>query len=64
MSGLALMGIRKLKVYEGNGPHSPILRIVLTGKWLKETGFPIGTQLNVDCQPDKIIITKKMEERQ
>lgn len=53
------MGKRKLKVYEGTGARTPIPKIVLTGKWLEETGFPIGTILNVDCQPDKIIITKE-----
>lgn len=53
-----------MKVYEGSGPHSPMPRIVLAGKWLEEAGFPIGTQLNVDCQPDKIIITKRVEEKQ
>ena len=54
---------RKLKVYEGTGTHAPIPKIVLTGKWLEETGFPIGTLLNVDCQPEKIIITKETEEQ-
>lgn len=53
------MGKRKLKVYEGSGKYNPIPKIVLTGKWLKELGFPIGTLLSVDCQPEKIIITKK-----
>ncbi len=57
------MGKRKLKFYEETGARTPIPKIVLTDKWLEETGLPSGTILNVNYQPDKIII-KKEEENQ
>lgn len=53
------MGKRKLKFYEETGARTPIPKIVLTGKWLEETGLPTGTILNMNYQPDKIIITKE-----
>lgn len=36
------MGKRKLKFYEETGARTPIPKIVLTGKWLEETGLPTG----------------------
>ncbi|WP_167437621.1 SymE family type I addiction module toxin [Hungatella effluvii] len=53
-----------MKIYDGTGARIPIPKIVLTSKWLEETGFLIGTILNVDYQPDKIIITKEAGKQQ
>lgn len=61
----------KLKVYETeyqiNNPdgfwhcgkkHVSIPQIRLQGKWLQECGFEAGNQVHIQCERDKLIITK------
>lgn len=51
---------RQLTVYAGSGKkYIDIPQIILQGQWLGKTGFNIGDKITVDCQPDKITITKK-----
>lgn len=52
---------RKLTVYAGSGKnYTGIPQIILQGQWLGKTGFSIGDKIIVDCQPDKITITKEL----
>ncbi len=51
---------RKLTVYAGSGKnYTEIPQIILQGQWLGKTGFNIGDKITVDCQPDKLTITKE-----
>lgn len=51
---------RKLKVYAGSGKNYAVIpQIILQGQWLGKIDFNIGDKITVDCQPDKIIITKE-----
>lgn len=51
---------RNLTVYAGSGKnYTDIPQIILQGQWLGKTGFNIGDRIIVDCQPDKITITKE-----
>ena len=48
-----------MKVYEQNGYHYKYTpTIMLKGLWLKEFGFSEGTQIQVQCEDGKPIITK------
>ena len=52
---------RKLKVYEQSisGPaYTPIPIIILRGNWLKDAGFASGEYVEVECDGDKITLTK------
>lgn len=51
---------RKLTVYSGSGKnYTAIPQIILQGQWLGKIGFSIGDKIIVDCQLDKITITKE-----
>lgn len=55
------MGKRKLTVYAGSGKnYATIPQIILQGQWLEQLGFDVGDKITVDCQPDKITITKEV----
>lgn len=59
------MGMRKLKVYQGNGKdYTPVPEIKLKGKWLENIGFSIGSTIHADCKSGIIIITKQDEATQ
>lgn len=50
---------RKLKVYEASGyQNKDIPTIILKGEWLKECGFCIGENVEVECQDDILVIRK------
>lgn len=56
------MKVKKLTVYRGSGQnYNPIPKIILQGQWLHKLGFSIGDKVNIDCQQDKIVITKQPE---
>lgn len=50
---------RKLTVYAGSNKNAYIPQIILQGNWLEDLGYHIGDKIMVDCQPDKLIITKR-----
>ena len=53
--------MRKLKVYEQSisGPaYTPIPIIILRGKWLKSFGFASGEYVEINCDGDKITLTR------
>lgn len=51
---------RKLTVYAGSGKnYATIPQIILQGQWLGQIGFNVGDKIIVDCQTDKLIITKE-----
>ena len=50
---------REMKVYsiyQGNKYHS---QIRLSGAWLEELGFEIGDLIDIKCEKNKLIISKK-----
>ena len=52
---------RKLKVYEqsmGGGNYTQVPTIILKGQWLKTAGFAAGEYVEVECDGDKITLTK------
>lgn len=52
---------RKLKVYEqsmGGGNYTQVPTIILKGQWLKAAGFEAGEYVEVECDGDKITLTK------
>jgi len=51
---------RKLKVYnQSRGNYSNIPTIILKGHWLKEFGFEIGKNVQINCSKNSIIIKNK-----
>ncbi len=51
---------RNLKVIEQSGyRYQATPTVMLKGKWLSEFGFEIGTQVKVECENGKLIITKE-----
>ncbi len=51
---------RTMKVYEASDKnYKPVAQIRLQGRWLEELGFIPGTSLEVKCEEEKLIITKK-----
>lgn len=57
------MADRKLTVCNGRGKdYGTTPNIVLQGKWLKQTGFCVGDKITVECQPNKLIITKREQQ--
>lgn len=57
------MADRKLTVCTGQGKdYATTPKIVLQGKWLKQTGFCVGDKITVECQPDKLTITKREQQ--
>ena len=58
-STIAAKNCRNMKVYEQSGYHyKSTPTIMLKGLWLKEFGFSEGTQIQVQCEDGKLIITK------
>lgn len=52
---------RKFKVYEqsmGGGNYAQVPNIILKGQWLKTAGFAAGEYVEVECDGDKITLTK------
>ena len=52
---------RKLKVYAqsmSGGNYTQVPTIILKGQWLKNAGFEAGDYVEVECDGDKIILTK------
>ena len=52
---------RKLKVYEqsmGGGNYTQVPTIILKGQWLKTVGFTASEYVEVECDGDKITLTK------
>lgn len=48
---------RKLKVYGQSGyKYQDTPTIILKGKWLKDAGFNIGSDLMVECGDGKLVI--------
>lgn len=53
--------IRKLKVYESSGyKYKPIPSIILKGEWLKNCGFDIGQELEVEYSGEGKLIIRKV----
>lgn len=50
----------KANLYAGSGKNTYIPQIILQGNWLKDLGYDIGDKVIVDCQQDKLIITKRI----
>ncbi len=51
---------RKLTVYAGSGKNYAVIpQIILQGQWLGKFNFNVGDKIIVDCQTDKITITKE-----
>lgn len=50
---------RRMKVYysSGSGYYDLIPTIRLSGAWVRELGFQIGTQIMVHCEAGKLTIT-------
>ena len=56
---MAAKNCRNMKVYEQSGYHyKSTPTIMLKGLWLKEFGFSEGTQIQIQCEDGKLIITK------
>ena len=50
---------RNMKVLEQSGyKYKPTPAIMLKGQWLAEFGFDIATQVQVQCEEGRLIITK------
>lgn len=47
---------RNLKVQEASGYQTSIPKISLQGKWVEDFGFPIGSQISVECFQNKLVI--------
>ena len=55
---MAFKKFRKMKVYNVSGyNYKDTPTIILKGDWLKETGFDIGSLIQVECENGKLIIT-------
>lgn len=53
--------MRKLKVYEqsmSGSNYKPVPTIILKGQWLKDAGFGVGEYVEINCDDDKITLTK------
>ena len=52
---------RKLKVYAqsmGGGNYTQVSAVILKWQWLKTAGFEVGDYVEVECDGDKITLTK------
>lgn len=62
---MAFKKFRKMKVYNVSGyNYKDTPTIILKGDWLKETGFDIGSLIQVECENGKLIITQREEEEE
>lgn len=53
---------RKMKVYAQSGyKYKNTATIILKGDWLEECGFEPGTEIKVECDDGKLVITKVEE---
>ena len=53
---------RKMKVYSQSGyKYKDTPTIILKGDWLRDCGFEPGTQIIVECNGGKLVITKADE---
>ena len=60
---MAFKKFRKMKVYNVSGyNYKDTPTIILKGDWLKETGFEIGSLIQVECENGKLIITPREPE--
>lgn len=60
---MAFKKFRKMKVYSSSGyNYKNTPSIILKGDWLKESGFEIGSLIQVECEDGKLIITQREEE--
>ena len=60
---MAFKKFRKIKVYNVSGyNYKDTPTIILKGDWLKETGFEIGSLIQVECENGKLIITPREPE--
>ena len=60
---MAFKKFRKMKVYNVSGyNYKDTPTIILKGDWLKETGFGIGSLIQVECENGKLIITPREPE--
>lgn len=60
---MAFKKFRKMKVYEASGyNYKRTPSIILKGDWLKESGFDVGSLIQVECENGKLIITPREEE--
>ena len=60
---MAFKKFRKIKVYNVSGyNYKDTPTIILKGDWLKETGFDIGSLIQVECENGKLIITPREPE--
>ncbi len=57
---------RKLKVYSQSmsGTYTEVPTILLKGQWLRNAGFEAGEYVEVQCEGDKIILTKTQKSEQ
>ena len=54
---------RPMKVYETSGyQYKPTPTIILKGQWLNEFGFGSGEKISVQCEDDRLMITKVSDE--
>lgn len=55
---------RKIKVYETkvSRKYKAIPQIRLQGEWLRLYGFEIGSEVNIECENNKLIITLDYKE--
>lgn len=42
----------------GGGNYTQVPTIILKGQWLKTAGFEVGEYVEVECEGDKITLTK------
>ena len=57
---MAFKKLRKMKVYDSSGyNYKSTPSIILKGEWLKESGFEIGSLIQVECENGKLIITPR-----
>lgn len=53
---MAFKKFRKMKVYNVSGyNYKDTPTIILKGDWLKETGFGIGSLIQVECENDLLL---------
>lgn len=52
---------RNMKVYAQSGGYDrrDTATIILKGLWLENYGFQAGTQIKVECEEGRLIITKR-----
>ncbi len=60
---MAFKKFRKMKVYDSSGyNYKSTPSIILKGDWLKDSGFDIGSLIQVECENGKLIITPREED--